>query len=103
MAEVVTPFSGGLSRATAERVIRSLAADTGKCAWSAHFIESMVEREVSMRQVLTTLREGRVVSDPVRNEFGDWRCAVRKRCAGQRVTVIIAIQGRERLIGVTTY
>jgi len=56
-----------------------------------------------MRQVLTTLREGRVVSDPVRDEFGDWRCAVRKRCAGQRVTVIIAIQGRERLIGVTTY
>jgi len=56
-----------------------------------------------MRQVLMTLREGRVVSDPVRDEFGDWRCTVKKRCAGQRVTVIVAIQGRERLIGVTTY
>ena len=103
MAETVVPFSGGLSRATAERLIRSLAADTGNGAWSAHFIENMAEREVSMRQVLTTLREGRVVSGPVRDEFGDWRCTVRKRCAGQRVTVIVAIQGRERLIGVTTY
>ena len=103
MPEIVVPFSGGLSRSTAERLIRSLAADTGNCAWSAHFIENMVEREVSMRQVLMTLREGRVVSDPVRDEFGDWRCTVKKRCAGQRVTVIVAIQGRERLIGVTTY
>jgi Domain of unknown function (DUF4258) len=99
----VVPFSEGLSRAAAQELIRRLVADS-KFAWDGHFAESMLERQIVMRQVLTALLEGQVVQGPDIDEYGDWRCKVEKWSTGQRVTVIVAItRSRDLLKGVTTY
>ena len=103
MDKKVVPFPKGLSRATAQKLIRRLMADS-QFAWDGHFAESMLERQIVMRQVITTLLEGKVVLGPDIDEYGDWRCKVEKWSAGQRLTVVVAIaKSRDLLKGVTTY
>lgn len=55
-----------------------------------------------MRQVIQTLSEGSINQGPTLDEFGDWRCRVKKRVAGRLVRVVVAIQSGELLI-VTTF
>lgn len=62
----------------------------------------MLERDISMRQVIQTLSEGSINQGPTLDEFGDWRCRVKKRVAGRLVRVVVAIQSGELLI-VTTF
>jgi hypothetical protein len=103
MHENVVPFPEGLSRASAQDLIRRLVADS-KFAWDGHFAQSMLQRQIVMRQVLTTLMEGKVVSGPDIDEYDEWRCKVEKWSAGHRVTVVVAIaRNRDLLKGVTTY
>ena len=104
MAGNVVPFPAGLTRPEAEALIHRLAKESRNLAMEEpHFRERMKERGITMRQVLETLREGRVDSDPAKDDYGDWRCVVKKRCAGRRVRVVVAIHDRNLLYGVTTY
>ena len=52
----------------------------------------MAERGINMRMVLEVLRSGRAVGHPKRDEFGDWRLQVRRKVAGQRVDVVVAVR-----------
>ena len=56
-----------------------------------HFRESMVERGIDMRSVLEVLRHGRVVGRPEEDEYGDWRMKMRRKVAGRRVYVVVAV------------
>jgi hypothetical protein len=51
----------------------------------------MFEREFTMTQVLRTIEEGAVNQGPVLDEYGDWRCRVKRRVAGHLVRVVVAI------------
>ena len=44
-----------------------------------------------MRLVLEVLRSGRSVGRPELDELGDWRIHMRRKVAGQRVNVIVAV------------
>lgn len=89
MSNNVVPFRGGLSRAAAERRIRELAADTAALNFPWGVAKQMAKAEVSMRQVIGTLRHGAVVENPARNEHGDWVCALRHRAGGRVVHVVV--------------
>ena len=73
--------------------VQSLAlADTLNVRMNApHFQQRMMERDVNMRLVLEVLRSGRAVGRPEQDEFGDWRIRMRRKVAGQRVTVVVAV------------
>ena len=79
MIDNVVPFRGGLSRAAAERRIRELAADTAALNFPWHVAKEMAAAEITMRQVIDTLRHGAVSEIPDKNEHGDWICVVRRR------------------------
>ena len=49
------------------------------------------QRDFTMRQVLTTMKEGRITQGPERDECNDWRVRLTKRCAGRLVRVVVAI------------
>ena len=51
----------------------------------------MLEREFTMRQVLETIKEGAVNQGPARDEYGEWRCRVKRRVAGHLVRVVLAV------------
>jgi hypothetical protein len=91
MSDYVVPFRGGLSRAVAERRIREIAADTAALdfPWSA--AKQMAAAEITMRQVIETLRTGAVVENPVKSERGDWICVLRKRIGGRNVHAMVAL------------
>ena len=91
MIDNVVPFRGGLSRAAAERRIRELAADTAALNFPWHVAKEMAAAEITMRQVIDTLRHGAVSEIPDKNEHGDWICVVRRRAGGRNVHVISAL------------
>jgi hypothetical protein len=103
MRKKVVPFPGGLSRAAAQALIRRLTAES-RFTWNGHFAHGMLERQIVMRQVLTTLMEGKIAQGPDIDEYGDWRCKVEGSSAGHRITVVVAISRSGGLLkGVTTY
>ena len=87
----------------AEKLVHELAEDTGRVVWEEHVKTRMAERDITAAQILRTLRRGRVVDGPKKDQYGDWRCKLRKRVAGRRVHVVVAIRGKEKLFVVTTY
>ena len=75
----------------AERV-HALAADSFNVRMGEpHFRESMTKRGIDMRSVLEVLRTGRAVGAPELDEYGDWRIKLRRRVAGRRVHVVVAV------------
>lgn len=56
-----------------------------------HFKQRMRERGINVRLVMEVLRSGRAVGRPDLDEFGDWRIHMRRKVAGQRVNVVVAV------------
>lgn len=57
-----------------------------------HFQEQLVNRQVTMRQVLETVRKGCPVGTPMLDQWGDWRIKLRRKVAGRRVQVVVALK-----------
>ena len=76
----------------ASRVHSLALADSLNVRMNApHFKQRMMERGINIRLVLEVLRSGRAVGRPELDEFGDWRIRMRRKVAGQRVTVVVAV------------
>jgi hypothetical protein len=65
-----------------------------------HFQQRLVQRKVSMRQVLETLREGSAEGTPTRDHYGDWRIKLRHTASGRPVQVVVAVK-QDHLVLVT--
>jgi hypothetical protein len=76
-----------------EQRVKELAADSANIQFrSVHVKERMGERNLNMRQVLECIRNGNRVGEPMKDEYGDWRLKIRRRVAGRRVHVVVAIK-----------
>ena len=95
------PDRRGLSREVALAVIRSVAQAAGSIGWSDHAREMLVERDISTRQALDTIRRGRMIEGPTLDEHNEWRCKLVRRTAGRRVQVVVATDGDQSLTVVT--
>lgn len=91
----------GLSREMAQQRIRT-AMEQGAFEFDPHCTAEMVLRDISMRQVLTAAKEGCINQGPELDEFGDWRCRIKKRVAGRLVRVVVAVQ-TEGILFVTAF
>ena len=80
----------GLPRPFAQETIHRLAA-AGEFVIEPVCKVKMRERDFTMRQLLTAMKGGNVNQGPELDEYGDWRCRIRKRVAGRLVRVIVAI------------
>lgn len=88
-AEIV---SFGLPRPHAEGVIHRLAKQNQfGMSEDSQFELKMLERGFDMRQVLETIKEGVVNQGPTKDDYGEWRCRVKRRVAGRLVRVALAI------------
>lgn len=101
MADIV-PFPQSLAKREALVIIRAAATDSGRIGWSNHARARMEERDVTVRQALDTLRNGRIVSGPTLDEYGEWRVTLRKRSAGRLTRVAVAIKRGSRNLTVIT-
>lgn len=76
-----------------ESRVRSLALDSSNLRFDyPHFQTRLAERNVTMRQVLEVLRKGCVIDGPVTDKWGDTRVKLRRKVAGRRVQVVVAVK-----------
>ena len=104
MKNKVNPLD--LSPHNASKFIREAAQDSARVIWTKHVLDRMKERRISTNQVLTVLRQGVIIEGPARGVRANWECTVEYFVAGDRITVVVAIEvydPRNPVILVTTY
>ena len=57
-----------------------------------HFQARLIERQLTMRQVLEALRKGLVIDGPTRDQWGDLGAKLRRKVAGRRVQIVVAVK-----------
>jgi hypothetical protein len=100
MAAEIIPF--GYPRPFALERIRTLTAQD-QFVIEPKFKSTIIERGITMPVVRLVLLEGSINQGPERDDYGDWRCRVRKRVAGRLVRVVVAIHEEEVLYLITAY
>jgi hypothetical protein len=68
----------------------------------AHFLKMLQERQITTTHVYEVLSAGSVIDDPWLDEYGEWRSMLKRKVAGTRVKVAVAL-GSEWLTVVTVY
>lgn len=81
----------GMPRPFAEEIIHRLGG-RGDYGWEASFTQKLRVRGYSMRQVIETLKGGSINQGPELDEYGEWRCRIKRRVAGRLVRVVVAIR-----------
>ena len=56
-----------------------------------HFRERLRERDVTMRQVLSTLQKGKIIDGPKRDVHNDFRVKMRRYVADRKIQVVVAL------------
>jgi hypothetical protein len=98
MSQNVVRLPGTSLAPTAEQMatrIREMAnsGEPGRMRFDdPHFQRQMVKRGLNMRQVLETVRKGCPVGVPKLDQWGDWRLKLRRKVAGRRVQVVVALK-----------
>ncbi|MBS3896759.1 DUF4258 domain-containing protein [Silanimonas sp.] len=80
-----------LSPAAAARIIRRLAVDDASVFFTRHAERRMFERHVSVPEVLSVLRRGRIVEGPARGARWHWRCSLAHALRERELTVAVAL------------
>lgn len=102
MTAEILPFPKTLTKEAAQSIIREAVTDSDRIGWSNHAHARMRERNVTMRQALDTLRNGKIISRPTLDEYGDWKVTLRKRSAGRSTRVAVAIKEGDKTLTVVT-
>jgi hypothetical protein len=101
MTENVIPLR--LTAPAALKIIREIAADSGRVVTAPHAKKRMKQRRITMQQVLACLQRGNLIEGPALMPDGDWRCTLQRLIAGDDVTVVAEFNSRERLLVVTVF
>lgn len=96
MSGVVVPFSLNPAPPDLKDLaakVRVLAKNTSNIRWdNPHVQQRMGERSITMRQALEVLRKGKEATGPTQDQYGDWRIKIKRKVAGRRVQVVVAIK-----------
>ena len=91
----VIPFPQIRRRRIVHRV-RQLTENTCNIEWTRHALERQDEQGITARQVLSTVRRGCLVGEPVPDD-GAWKITMTRRCAGRRIRVVVSVTERDEL------
>jgi hypothetical protein len=88
-----TPFR--LNDQSLRRLIADTAKDASRVSTTPHADTRMIQRHITLAQVLDCLRNG-LVSEPAHTNIrGNWQCTLTRRNAGEKVSVAAAIERAE--------
>lgn len=57
-----------------------------------HVQQRMTERNVTIRQMFDVLRQGKGISGPTQDKYGDWRIKLKRFSAGRNVQVVVVVK-----------
>lgn len=94
-----------VNKNTVARIIRQLAADSGRVAISNHALQRMRKRGITRTEVGRCLRNGQQQGEAIVNDHGNWQVEISHRVAGRRVVVqaVLLENGDQRVLVVTTW
>ncbi len=72
--------------------LRAVIVDTTRIQLTSHARDRMKTRRISFRQVLETLRQGRVCEAAHVTVHGDWKATLLHQYAGDAVRVAVALR-----------
>lgn len=99
------PFPSPMSPERFEAEVRDRARFSHMVALTDHVRNKMAERELTLRQVLNTLRKGTLEKGPDRNDrHATWEGVMTHYGTGRRISVVCALRDREAVVfAVTVY
>lgn len=77
------------------RLIREAAADTSRVWFVKHARQRMRERRITPAQVFDCLRRGNLTEPGFVNPRGHWQCTLMRRCAGDDIHAVVALERHE--------
>jgi hypothetical protein len=80
-----------LSKKKASEIIRELSYRSERVFYSKHARSRMIEREITMPDVMDCLRRGQVTDGPYQAPGGDWRFTISWFRAGSPLQIVGAI------------
>jgi len=89
------PLPFKMNDANMLRIIREIAEDTSRVFIVKHAKKRMRERKISQTQVYMCLRKGNVVEPAHLTIYGDWKCTLQYRYAGDEINVSVALEREE--------
>jgi hypothetical protein len=98
----VVDFKKAPSCLEAEDIIRELVAK-GKFSLTKHCSERMLERGITIQQVITCLLKGKVVDDPYLTieKGGGYMATVERTVAGDNLRIIVCMKFDQRIMVIT--
>jgi hypothetical protein len=80
-----------LTSASASRIIRRLAQQSGTVFITAHASKRMAQRKVTRPQVIECLMKGAITEEPALDIKGSWKLTVSRVVCGDGVDVVLAL------------
>jgi hypothetical protein len=96
MSALVVKLPGHLATPTADQLVarvRAMSLESERMRFNhPHFQHRLRHRKLNMRQVLEAIRKGCPIGAPTLDEWGDWRIKLRRKAAGRKVQVVVAVK-----------
>jgi hypothetical protein len=92
-----------LSAADAIKIIRMLAADTGKIVVIPYGRKRANERKVTRRQIELCVQKGTISEGPFLNGHGNWQVNLWRHAAGEQITCVVAIDWVTHVLVINTF
>lgn len=96
------PEPSRLSRQEFKAIVIDMVAK-GNVRVAAHLYRDHPERGITQAMIERCLEKGTVQTDPYRNQFGNFQADVFRHMAGEKLTVIVAIEWETQVIVVTAF
>lgn len=84
-----------LSEPQARQILRDTASNSARLIITHHAQERMSQRNISLQDVLTVLKKGRITEGPALDPKGSWKLTIEGISAGSHVAVVAAIDYKE--------
>ena len=92
-----------LSKDDAQRIIRTLATNTGNIVVVAHGRARQRQRQIPRPQLERCVQKGMITEGPFINSHGNWQVNVTRYAAGEEITCVVAIEWVFKLIVITAF
>lgn len=96
-----------LTEQRAKEIIKEIIQDSSNVRFSFHVRERMIERGVTITQIMRVLEMGVFVESPYRSIKGNWKMTLSSRSAGYEIKVACALDHDQSCgnyaIVITTY
>jgi hypothetical protein len=96
MSALVVKLPGCPVTPTADQLvarIRAMSLESERMRFDhPHFQRRLLQRKLNMRQVLETIKKGCPIGVPRLDQWGDWRIKLKRRAAGRKVQIIVAVK-----------